>query len=778
MKNIIVALVLATCLLLIIGCSGGNSVSAPEPLQENQQAAVASASHYIWGYWQGIIDPDAETIEFTQLREGNFHLNALGFLEPPPLVFLTLESLQFNGNLVTADIGLRHPFLGLTEFTGFDVCGIFISNGSVSGFNDAGLLMTGEGDTRLLNPDGYSRWWNPTEFPANGTIFGYKDGLLGAPDSFADFNGTLNGYKYFCNDLDDITDTMADVDPSGRGVFSAGQKNVRRYELEIGNEGLVFNYAVDASWQFPQGDPPYTAPDDFVPGANRTEAWNITVTELENTLYNDGIESGGDLSLSIDVYDWYNADLNTVRVESPGNFAMVESGMAAGGGIGYSTYEIDIVDTTPAEGSIDLLISIISEEEDWQNFITGVNTTAYFMYTAEVGSETPVEISVVWGNPIEMASLSTANDPHDDEISPCIMQETDNELKAFWYGYAPHDYGTFYNYYSSDIGAYSTNGINWNGNKDTFGTVSTGPGFQRADQAKMAPHQGGSCAVVSGVFSGFFMTLFDNDRVIKSWPTYTFNWIPNYVYNIEVMTDNTGYIYAVSDAGGNINGNKTSGPNVCSGSNSYMVYSGGDARLSHVRSWGCDSSNILWLAYGKTSLDGIYLAYGNDSSNTSWTTGYLVWSGSGYDDIRDPSMDLVNGVIHLSFVRHNTTSGEYELCYTYGDTTSGFSTPVVIDSSTSAIEDAHLQFGNYADHDIPGAAYMKESAIWFAFSADEGATWLPPETVQTLTEVAEDPDMIYINHTGGLTEDIIVIWVQGGGANNDCYTRMGHYVEG
>jgi hypothetical protein len=196
-----------------------------------------------------------------------------------------------------------------------------------------------------------------------------------------------------------------------------------------------------------------------------------------------------------------------------------------------------------------------------------------------------------------------------------------------------------------------------------------------------------------------------------------------------------------------------------------------------VRSWGRDSNNILWLAYGKTTLDGIYLAYGNDNTNLTWTDNFLVWQDAGYDNVRDPSMHLVNGVIHISFVRHNISTGEYELCYTYGDTTGGFPDPVVIDSSMSSIEDAHLQFGNYISYDISGAAYMKESAIYFSFSYDDGETWQPPEAVQTLSEPAEDPDMIFINHAGSLTEDLIIIWVQGGGANNDCYTRMGHFIE-
>ena len=164
-------------------------------------------------------------------------------------------------------------------------------------------------NTRLLNPDGYSRWWNPAEFPSNGTIFGYTDGLLGAPDSVGDFSATLNGYKYFCDDLDDPDDPLTDVTLENRGLFSAGQKNVRHYTIEMGDEGLVFNYAVDASWVFPQGDPPWSAPDDFAPSANRPEAWFINVTEVENTLWNDGTAGGGDLSLSIDVYDWFNAEI-------------------------------------------------------------------------------------------------------------------------------------------------------------------------------------------------------------------------------------------------------------------------------------------------------------------------------------------------------------------------------------------------------------------------------------------------------------------------------------
>ena len=184
-RGIIVALTITT--IFMYGCSGGDLIpSSPDSAQPVH--AQAASNHLLWGLWQGSIDPELQAIEFTQLRTSQLHLNALPFLEPPALVNLTLETLQFNGNIIEADIGLRHPFLGLTEFTGFDVCGIFITNGSIGGFDDPDLLMPGDGDTRLLNPDGYSRWWNPSEFPVNnGTIFGYTDGLLGTPDSIGRF---------------------------------------------------------------------------------------------------------------------------------------------------------------------------------------------------------------------------------------------------------------------------------------------------------------------------------------------------------------------------------------------------------------------------------------------------------------------------------------------------------------------------------------------------------------------------------------------------------------
>lgn len=373
---------------MLLGCSSGSAPTVP--VLEKPAALSVGTSHHTWGLWQFVADPDAQVLDVIQLRNGSVHINALPFLEPPKLSMLTLESIEFNGNVIDVDIGVRHPFLGLTKFTGFDVCGILITNGSVTGFDDPDMRMAGDGDTRLLNADGLTRWWNPAEFPVNnGTIFGYTDGLLGSPDSIADYNCTLNGYKYFCDDLDDVNDPLEDISLENRGMFSPGQKNVRHYTIELGTEGLVFNYAIDACWAFPDGTPPWQAPDDFAPKANRVEAYRIAVTEVSNTLWNNGSGSGGDLSLMVDVYDWFNADQNTVIVESPGNTTSALSSSPIGGGEGYSTYQVDITDSTPAPDSIDLVIAVASEELNYHDFIPGEYVSSYFQHTVAVSGEGP-----------------------------------------------------------------------------------------------------------------------------------------------------------------------------------------------------------------------------------------------------------------------------------------------------------------------------------------------------------------------------------------------------
>ena len=56
------------------------------------------------------------------------------------------------------------------------MCGILITDGNLFGFVDDEIRLSKLEDTRLVNADGYTRWWNPREFPMDGTIFAYPGG--------------------------------------------------------------------------------------------------------------------------------------------------------------------------------------------------------------------------------------------------------------------------------------------------------------------------------------------------------------------------------------------------------------------------------------------------------------------------------------------------------------------------------------------------------------------------------------------------------------------------
>lgn len=764
-------LLLAIAIVFAYGCSGGGSNTPLIPDAGDispLEAAVGSDSHTNWGLWQFVCDPAAETLDIIQLRTGTIHLNALKFVNTPPYVYLTIESLGFSGNIVDVDIGLRHSFLGLNQFTGFDVKGILISDGSLNGFTDPDVNIPGMGDTRLLNPDGYTRWWNPNEFPDNGTIFGYMDGVLGQPYDIAGFTATVNGYKYFCDDLDDPDDPLSDIDISNRGVFSAGQKNVRHYTIEMSSGGLVFNYAVDANWKFPVGSPPYQAPDDFSELANQPETYRISISELDNSLYYDPVEgAGGDLHLSIDVYDWFDADLHTVKAEWPGFAPQAASSGPVNGGIGYSTYEVELIDCTPtAAGEQDILLTIECESLNYQDFIPDTVTSAYFMHTTEVADEAPASgYNIVFSDEGVLPEQKIGF----NDISPGLCIETDGDIKMAYNSNQPIDWaGTAYSYACK-----SSDGLSWS---NFYGTLSSGGG-------KWACH-GDETKIVANTTGNSWRTIHLYSQTTDEWATpftsstespYDGATITTYISRQpEIIQAADGYVYLLGDRNNMLQFKKSEVPNVLNGGPSgsiwqyFPIYNIGTGYFSRARSIElAPDDNMYFVYYVNDTANTIRLAYNTDSTGLTWDVSTVVYDGSttGTTGAHDPGMDIdPDGDFHVTFIRES--GGNNQICYVHSTDGSAWSDPVVIAEMASDMNDDPICFFEFDELDFLAAVWQSGTHIYVSFSYDGGQNWADAAQVDSLLDENVQPDFV-------VTSDGVmhIAWAAKNGTHYDIHYR-------
>jgi len=94
-------------------------------------------------------------------------------------------------------VAITHP-LNTAEFDGYDVMGVLIGDGSGALAYNGGAYAKSGTDQYLLNPDGYTRWFNPTEFTSPG-VFGYTPGALATPGYTA--TATINPYKLYADGL-------------------------------------------------------------------------------------------------------------------------------------------------------------------------------------------------------------------------------------------------------------------------------------------------------------------------------------------------------------------------------------------------------------------------------------------------------------------------------------------------------------------------------------------------------------------------------------------------
>ncbi len=312
MNKFISIVLTSLCLILAHGCASG-PIAPTDILTESQSinSDPVQLSHRSFDYYQLLINTELSAIDIIPIRSSSWHFNVTGILNTTMGVSAVIVPGETDPvcGIYTFDITLTHPFETKTNLTGFDVKGILMTPGTMDVDGD---IFAGSEETHLLNPDGYSRWWNPTEFTSPG-LLGYTEGAL-ANTSSLQLTATVNAYKYFA-DILGPNDSIAWVagepldSPLGRGVFTAGSSNTRRYSIWFPSNPdpeFTYGYAVDVAWNAPVPNPPSEIPDDFPVNANQPEAFRLIVQPSVNTLYYDteaGV-GGGVLRLLINVHDW------------------------------------------------------------------------------------------------------------------------------------------------------------------------------------------------------------------------------------------------------------------------------------------------------------------------------------------------------------------------------------------------------------------------------------------------------------------------------------------
>ncbi len=396
------ALVGSVLLLLILSaCSGTPSSNPTIPqLPENDLAPAAmvemiAPGHSLLGYFFVTVDPATSEVAAVPLRGAAQHLNALRFVEPPSGgSTVSFSNVSVDGQLISLDISILHPLAGQQHYCGFDVKGIIIGKADTTDPTDPSRSWgAGSDSLRLLNADGWTRWWNPLEFPDNGTAWSYQDGIYGTPKAQYAYNSTLLGYKLFASSLEsDEEDLLHLLDypkehPKGRATFHAGTQLTRHYDIWFPDNGsggpqIIFNYAIDACHGFPPDYQPgefIEVPGGFPPEANQLEPFFVGAEVTENTLYLTSLGCvGGSLRLHIKLSDWQaliketpvSEQVQSIEITSPLLFNGTREPVLVADltdSEGYAIYEIILEGLTP-DSLLDqqVLVTVCSSDGDYQ----------------------------------------------------------------------------------------------------------------------------------------------------------------------------------------------------------------------------------------------------------------------------------------------------------------------------------------------------------------------------------------------------------------------------
>jgi hypothetical protein len=411
-RQILGSMLVSVCLIAAMGCSGKTSPVFSDDSPNITGEKTTSASHsqtHLWGLYDVYIDVDAMTVVAIPSRQAMFTANVVNFLNGKATsMIVKINNIDKTTDYtdIDIDVTLKHPFPGLQQYNGYDVRGVFMGDGSGTMAYNSDLIYPAAGVDQIMlpnpaigagGPDGYTRWFNKPEFSNGGMpLVQYTQGKAATP-GYSE-SATLNAYQYFADDLlptDNLWDWL-NTHADQHGVFSSGVANTRNYYLRFPvGKGMKFAYAVLANWAGPAIHP-----------SNAPEAVALSVADNSTIYYVSSSDKGGDIKLNVSVWNW-GAQLASgvmdeymIKVESTVLSSPWTAGSSTmtpiGGGVNYSTYQLDIpADNIQSADGQSFWVIVEESNSDYTNDFGVTNLAdkdplaALFQYSLHVGDQGP-----------------------------------------------------------------------------------------------------------------------------------------------------------------------------------------------------------------------------------------------------------------------------------------------------------------------------------------------------------------------------------------------------
>ncbi|HDS29736.1 MAG TPA: hypothetical protein ENN67_01695 [Firmicutes bacterium] len=398
-----------------LGCAGSNPLMTDEPsdIENTPSKPISNAlftNTVLWGYFEIIPDVETGEIEIIPLRNVDFTANVVNFLNGNPMNMSIKMNEIVNGTGYTdidINVTLKHPFPGMPQFDGYDVRGVFMGDGSSVLSYNPDIIYPVQGVDQFMfadpaggngEPDGYTRWFNISEFSKGGMpLLSYTPGMFAS----AGFSGTatLCPYRYFADGLGKDADLWQWLyaNPDSHGVFSSGMSNTRNYYLRFPEgKGIKYGYAVVANWDTPAMHP-----------SNAPEAVGCKIDDSSTLYFIDESNNGGNIVLDISLFNWENQP-SAIIIES--NILYIPYQMDSsemipiGGDEHFSTWHVEIPADEVNESGNEFFVIAQYDGFDYSNEFGTMNDAwndplcAYFRFDHKVEDEIPAWIHVTSPN--------------------------------------------------------------------------------------------------------------------------------------------------------------------------------------------------------------------------------------------------------------------------------------------------------------------------------------------------------------------------------------------